>query len=651
MATLPSARSTVEDTATAVAQGTDTVCIWAPVPTNADATPRVYGSAAAIYAQHGYCEGVEYAALHADRARKPIMFVGLPIAVPGAISRLDTTGDSGATGVNVVAAGTGVLAEHDGELTVVTGGVIGSAQIILLLSLDGGRTTRRVRLGTATSYALPLAGATVSFGSGTLVAGDVIATWHGSAPRSDAAGWAAARAAMAAQQRQCRSIVLVGDLADSTEAAAYVAQLNAYATANERFVLGRASVPDRDPLAAMGTTTYRMTGTPTITFAEVGEAGDTITRGDAGSFIADGFQPGDLIVVTGSTDNNFEAAAALANVAASALTLDTDDLVAEGPVSGVTIVGHEALTFAAAADTVTRSRGSWVADGFRQGDSVTIVGTESNDGTYTAAAVSAAVLDLGDGLADEVIRAGECTITAGQTKAAWMAASDAAFAAIDGEWRVDLAAGRGRCASPFSSWSRRVSPAWVASCREYQHDLHIATWRKSDGPLGVDLADTDGNLVEWDDRVDGGAGSAARFTTFRSWANGPVGAFIAQSLTRADDASLLSQSHNVAVVNVALQVVQAATENVIGRSLVLNADGTATREALNTIETEVNAAIELALLTDRGEGPRASQAVWTASEDDVLNVAEALLTGVLTLNLNGTIHSVDTRVRVISGGQ
>lgn len=649
MATLPSANTAVQDTAAAVASGIDTIALWSPCAVSADGVPRLFGSAAAIYAQHGYCEGVEYAALHAARTRKPILFSGLPIATPGVVGRVNTSGNTGTSVASVAAGSSGVLAEHEGRVTVLTGGTVGTSQIVLGVSLDDGTTVRRVRLGTATSYALPFVGVTLSLtAGGTLVAGDTIITWYGSAPKSDATGWATARAALAAQLRGCRTVLLCGDLDTAAEAQALVDEMNSYETANERFTLVRASVLDRAPLAAMGAHTYRMTGTPTITFAEVGEAGDTITR-SAGSFIADGFQAGDLIVVTGSDGNNITAV--LANVAASVLTLGADDLVAEGPVSGVTIVGHEALVFDAAADTVTRSRGSWLDDGFRVGDSVTVVGSASNDATYTVAAVTDAVLDLGDGLVNETIRADAVTVTAGQTKAAWMAAIDAEFASIDAQPRIDLSAGRGRVMSPFSSWARRTPAGWFASCREYQHDLHIATWRKSDGPVGASLLDAAGNLVEWDDRVDGGAGCAARFTTLRTWANGPGGAFVAMSLTRAADASLLSQTHNAAVVNLACMTVQLATENVIGRSLTLNADGTATREALNTIATEVNAALGLALLTSRGEGPRASSATWTPSSTDVLNVAEAVLTGVLDLNLNGTIHSVDTRVRVVSGGQ
>jgi len=654
MATLPKATTVVTDTAGAVAGGLDTICVIAPVAISADATPRQYGSASAIYAQHGYSEGVEYAALHAERTRKPILFVGLPIATVGAISRQDTSGNTGACVTTLATNADGVLSEHEGVLSVVSGGVVGTDQIVLGLSLDGGRSTRRIRLGTATSYVLPFVNITASFTVASLVAGDVIHTWHASGPRSDATGWAAAREALAAQQKAFRSVLLVGDLQTDTEASAYLAQLDAYETENERFVFGRANVLDRLPLAAMTQERVAMQGTPTITFAEVGATGDTITR-SSGSWLADGFRDGDTITVTNSASNNVTGV--VATVSAIALTLGTLDLVAEGPVSGVHVTGTPTLTFAsvvAAGDTLTRSRGSWRDDGFRAGDLIAVTGTVSNNITAVAGAASVTdhVITFGTtDLAAEVIGSYAVAVKTGQTKTAWMAAIDAEFATIDDAPRISLGAGRGAVLSPFSGWNLRQPASWAASLREYQHDLQIAPWRKSDGPVRFDLFDADGTLVEWDDRVDGGAGLAARFTVLRTWANGPTGAFVALSLTRATDGSLLSLTHNMAVINLAQTTCQLNTENVIGRSLVLNDDGTATSDSLSTIQAEINAALELALLQNRGEGQRCSSAVWTPSTTDILNVPEALLTGVLTLNLLGTIHSVYTNVRVVSGGQ
>lgn len=655
MATLPSAETSVSATAGAIASGLDTIVIWSPCATNADETPRQFGSAAAAYEQHGYCEGIEYAALHARQTRKPFIFVGLPIDAVGVVGRQDTSGNNGTSVTTVVAGGAGVLAEHDGAVRVVTGGTIGSSQIVLEVSMSGGRNYKKVRLGTATSYAVPYFNVTINFAAGTLVAGDTIHTWHGTAPRSNADGWAAARAAHAAQQKSFRSILLCGDLQDSDEADAYLSELDAYETENERFVYGRASVLERLPQAEMSQTLVRMTGSPTLTFAEVGASGDTITRSE-GSWITDGFQVGDVITVAGSVGNNVTGP--IASLSATVITLGTTELLAEGPVSNCTVIGSPGLTFAevgATGDTITRSRGSWLDDGFRVGDLVAITGTASNNVTAVAGltAVTATVLtfDTTD-LAAEVIGSYGVSVTAGQTKAAWMAAIDAEFASIDDAFRINLSAGRGRILSPFSGWKMRRPAGWAASLREYQHDVHVATWRKKDGPTGFDLFDADGVLVEWDDRVDGEAASAARFTSLRTWANGPQGAFVALDLTRATEGSILSAQAKVAVVNLTCTTVQLNTENAaIGVDLVLNDDGTATTASLNTVQTQVNSALDLALLQDaQGEGPRASKAVWTPSADDLYNVAEPTMNSVTELLLNGTVHRVINRVSIQSAG-
>lgn len=657
MATVPKATTTVQDTAGAAAGGLDVICVLAPVATQADAMPRLYGAADAIYSVHGYSEGVEYAALHADRTRKPILFCGLEIETAGEVGRENKNGNTGTSVVTLTAGGDGVLSEHDGKIRVKTGGTIGTDQILLEYSLDQGTSWKKLRLGTGNSYTFPFVNVAAAFGAGDLVAGDVIAEWHGSGPKTGADALEDAFDNLAAQLKGFRSAILIGDLAESTEAQAFLDKLNAYETAHERFVYGRASVYDRLPIAEMSHLVNQMTGAPALTFAEVGATGDTITRA-TGSWLADGFAIGDTIEITGATAsagaNNISAV--IANLSATVITLGSEDLVAE-VTSNASIVARPTLTFAevgASGDTITRNRGSFVADGFRPGDVITVAGSGSNNVTGAVTDVTPTVLTMGStDLAAEVVSTESVTIEAGQTKAEWMAELDAEFEGIDGDSakRIDLGAGRGRVLSPFSGWFHRRPVSWAASCREYQHDLHVPTWKKKLGNVGFNLFDLDQNLVEWDDRVDGGAGSAARFTTFRTWGNGPGGAFITLSLTRASDGSLLSNTHNMAVVNLACTVVQLNTENFIGETPVLNDDGTATSDALTTLEAEVNAQLELALLTNRGEGPRASKAVWTASRDDVLNVPEALLTGVVDLNLNGTIHSVRTQVRVRSGGQ
>jgi hypothetical protein len=653
MATLPSASVAVDPTASAPAGGANLLALWAPVATDPDMIPRLYGSADAIVDAHGYSEGVEYAAMHIAATGFPVLFSGMPINTAGAVSRTSTHGNTGTSVPSVVAGGDGFLAEHDGIVRVVKGGTIGTSQIKLELSLDGGKSFLAVRLGTATSFTLPNVNGTVSFAAGTLVDGDEVLEWHGSGPLPATSDLATVRTELASRSFRFRDALLCGDLPNSAAADAVVAQANAYATSNKRHVGVACSVPDRLPQAAMSRVTVRMTGAPALTFAEVGATGDTITRA-TGSWLADGFVVGDTITITGSGSNNITAV--IASLSATVITLGSEDLAAE-VTSAATIVGSPTLTFAevgGTGDTITRSRGSWLTDGFRAGDLIDVTGTASNNVTNgVVATVTATVLTLGGtDLAAESIASSGVTLTAGETKAQWMTRVDDAFASVDAQPRIALGAGRGTFPSPYSGWHRRVPSTWIAAARAYQHDIHVAEWRKDLGSIGgLSLEDANGDPVEWDDRADGGAGSDARFTTLRTWANGPEGAFVALSLTRAGDGQLASLRPNQTVINTVCNTVQLATENAIGRSVPLNADGTATSDFLKVLAAEVNAALELEILQSRGEGPRASSCVWTPNAADIYNVPEPTTNGTVRLVLNGITHTFATRVQVIANGQ
>jgi hypothetical protein len=644
MAELPEASVTIDDEAGALAGGTDLLTVFGCVEQNDDLTPRIFASTKALLAKHGYSPAVDYCAIHFEEAQKPVLFVALPTVTAGTIGRVNTGGNSGSSSVSVSAGSNGVLEEVDGEATVVQGGTIGTDQIILDLSLDGGRTTKRIRLGTDTSYPIPYVGQTLTFGAGDLTAGDVIITWSSTAPRWDQSGLADARAALVAQQKQCRSWLVVGDLVEEDDASDLLDEVNAYETENARFVYARAQVRDRKPDAALSHVTVRKTGTATLTFAA---STHTVTR-SAGSWISDGFAVGQVVTITGTTSNNVTKAI---TVLTDTVMTFAAGLVNEGPTSAGVVVGSAGLVFAASGDTITRSDGSWLADGFAVGDSVTITGTVSNNLTGTITVLTATVMTLGaSSLTDETIGTAAVVVAGGELDSDWMASVDDEFGDIDGERRIDLGAGRGRKASPISGYRFRRPVAWAASLREYQHDVQIPTWRKSDGKcVGWDLEDEEGNTVEHDERIDGGA-LAARFTCFRTYANGPAGAFIALSLTRAAESSLLSRTHNMAVANVACSVTQAETENAIGQVLELNADGTGTEASLVVLEERVNSALAIALLQGKSEGKRASDAKWKASRTDILNIPAAELTGTLDLRLNGTLEKITTRVRVQTAG-
>jgi hypothetical protein len=82
-----------------------------------------------------------------------------------------------------------------------------------------------------------------------------------------------------------------------------------------------------------------LTGSPLLSFLEVGATGDTITR-SAGSWIDDGWTPGDAITITGAVNGaNNCVNGIVTGVSATVITLGTTDLVTEANVAGCTALG------------------------------------------------------------------------------------------------------------------------------------------------------------------------------------------------------------------------------------------------------------------------------------------------------------------------
>src|SRR5262245_40978768 len=114
MAELPSAIVTIDDEAGAFSASTGYIAVLACVEKNADLTPRVFSSAKALLAQHGYSPGVDYCAMHFEETKKPILFVGMPSATTGFIGSQDSTGMTGTSVITVAAGSNGVLEDVDG---------------------------------------------------------------------------------------------------------------------------------------------------------------------------------------------------------------------------------------------------------------------------------------------------------------------------------------------------------------------------------------------------------------------------------------------------------------------------------------------------------------------------------------------------------
>lgn len=645
MSLLPNATLKVTEQSGAFGSGANYLVVMSPVAQNADFVPRIFSSTAALLTEYGYSPGVDYCAMHFGETGLPVIFVGLPISVPGAVLRQDQSGMTGTSQISVAVGASGAMDKVSGVLTVAPGGggTVGTSTILFNLSCDGGATSQPVRLGTGTSYVVPSLGLTLSFGAGTLNVGDTFA-WGNTAPMWSTTAMTSALAALEAQQNVCRSWLVDGAVASSTYANFILSAANNYQTQTQRFVYARSQVSDFLPLPKSSRLAAQSVGVPALTFAA---AGHTITRA-TGSWTTDGFQTGDVVTVAGTVSNNGNLGTCTVT-SATVLTFASGIVNETAPVTGVTVTASPALTFAASGQTVTRSRGSWITEGFATGQVVQFAGATATNNNVLAAitTLSATVMTF---TAAGVTNEGPdpqstvyCAVV--QTFGGDVATQTTNFGTVNG-FRLDLGYGYGTKQSPITGWLFRRPVAWAASLREYQHDVEIATYRKSDGVLsGWEITDQNGTFVEYDETTDGGA-LAGRFTCFRSFKNGPLGAFIALSLTRDTDNAILSRTQNMAVTNLACTVCQSATEAAIGQTLILNSDGTGTTGSLSLLEKQVNKALQVSLLQQFQEGPRASNAVWEASRTDILSAPGAVLNGLLTLVINGTVEQIATTVAV-----
>ena len=118
----------------------------------------------------------------------------------------------------------------------------------------------------------------------------------------------------------------------------------------------------------------------TVTFAEVGSTGDTITRATGGfsRYLTDG----DEITIAGSTSN--DGTYTIATVTNTVITMGTDDLVDE---TNTTTTVTFTPTVVLKASNIVRGSGDWETL-FGVGDVITITGSDDNDGSYTITAVA-----------------------------------------------------------------------------------------------------------------------------------------------------------------------------------------------------------------------------------------------------------------------
>ena len=144
-----------------------------------------------------------------------------------------------------------------------------------------------------------------------------------------------------------------------------------------------------------------MSGTPGIVFTNA-TGQDVVTRNDGGSWITDGFKAGQYIRLSGTNSVFWIDAITATTITLNATTqlgneidLPSSTVTATKTVAGDTTVnGGALLSFGTAYNTIKRSAGDWLADGFAAGQTLVVTGTAYNNGSYTIKSVTATTVTL-----------------------------------------------------------------------------------------------------------------------------------------------------------------------------------------------------------------------------------------------------------------
>lgn len=311
----------------------------------------------------------------------------------------------------------------------------------------------------------------------------------------------------------------------------------------------------------------------------------------------------------------------------------------------------------AADDTITRNTGSWVTDGFKVGMTITIDGTASNDGDHVVTVVTALVMTVASspGLALEAnVTGADISITGVEAKATHVAALDllvngATPTAAKQIHKVGVRLGYARRKSPLYSHRKRRPMVWAETCRMMAHSPHVSAGKVELGPLeGWDINDENGNLVEFDQRVDGGA-LEARIGCLMTH-DDLAGAYVALPLTLDTDDGALSRVPTVLVGQLGCRVAKREMTLKIGAELSLKSDGTITEASAQRIEEYVKGRLEAALLSAGPEGPLANSVAVAISRDTDMRTPGTQLPYTVTIDGYAYLERTAGTVRMQPGG-
>lgn len=307
-------------------------------------------------------------------------------------------------------------------------------------------------------------------------------------------------------------------------------------------------------------------------------------------------------------------------------------------------------TGASAANTITRSTGSWPNDGFHAGMKFTVEGSDDNDGTYSITSAASSVITVAETLVDESnVDGADLTITATELKSTWRAALETIVGATPQTQKqsekVLLCGGRARRKSPITQARKRRPFSWPLAIRVMGHDLHISAAQVDLGGLdGWDIFDENGLLEEHDERTDGGllAARIACATTL----NEETGVFVALPLTLDEDNKPMSRLPITLVAQLACTVATAAYQRKLNSGVLLKKDKTIQEGSARRIDEFVNTQLRIALLTPGPEGQRSSAVTARLDRNTDLSVVGTEVPWEVDLRTLGYLEKLTGVVRV-----
>lgn len=310
--------------------------------------------------------------------------------------------------------------------------------------------------------------------------------------------------------------------------------------------------------------------------------------------------------------------------------------------------GTLVLTFAevgGSGDTITRTTGSWITDGYVNGDNVTIAGTASNDGTYTNVTVTSATVLTLDSDNDVVAEVSvTCTAEAVEAEDDWIATL-ASETAAKADKRESLWGGHVVLVSSVSSRKYSRPSSWAGAARFLSGDPSRALSAVADGPLvGASIVDDHGDTIEHDEAAVPGL-LDARIACLRTF-DGRQGVYVALPMLFAPTGSDFDRLQFGAVIDIACATAKFTLEGKLSTDVLLK-PGTSTIDegAALQIEKAVNRALANAL-TVKG---RVTSATYTCSRDDDLSAATPVLTGTVNVQPLGYLENIATTVQFSVG--